>query len=420
MKRNIRHILFSSLALLAVSCSKDPDVQIMEELDLPKCLTPVQVKHTVETVYAEINLTTFPDAQKYEIDVTAVPLETNEEPYEGQWTYQATFTPEELPFKFMGPDESECTYQIRALNESKEPSDWVSGTFKTDVDPTTKCATPGNVKADALYNRVRFSWDASSNVAEYILELYSKSIPQVGDPDPESLIEKIICKPTELPYKKEFSHAAKYFFRVRGVNPDADLKPSKWVRSSFETSVFEWPASESAFDYNLTSSREANLYDEATMKGYGIEKGKGTTAVATVDQVTYGVGMTYYGDRFYMGRCKSFDKDSYAVEFPLEKYVSISINKPGSLSFIPRLAKTSPMPEIVLGLLTKKKGVVDFRYVYQETLTSGSTSKNEENRLTIAITEDDLFGIDEPATLYLFCNVVDINVYPIKWIPLNN
>ena len=130
--------------------------------------------------------------------------------------------------------------------------------------------------------------------------------------------------------------------------------------------------------------------------------------------------MTYYVDRFYMGRCKSFDKDSYAVEFPLEKYVSISINKPGSLSFIPRLAKTSPMPEIVLGLLTKKKGVVDFRYVYQETLTSGSTSKNEENRLTIAITEDDLFGIDEPATLYLFCNVVDINVYPIKWIPLNN
>ena len=73
-----------------------------------------------------------------------------------------------------------------------------------------------------------------------------------------------------------------------------------------------------------------------------------------------------------------------------------------------------------MGLLTKKKGVVDFRYVYQETLTSGSTSKNEENRLTIAITEDDLFGIDEPATLYLFCNVVDINVYPIKWIPLNN
>lgn len=400
------------------SCSKDPNVTIMKELDLPKCLTPVQVKHTVETVYAEISLTTFPDAEKYEINVTAVPLETNEEPYEGQWTYQATFTPEELPYKFTGPDESQCTYQIRALNESKIPSEWVEGTFKTDVDPTTKCATPGNVKANALYNRVTFSWEASSNVAEYILELYSKSIPAVGDPDPESLIEQVICKPTELPYKKEFTNAARYYFRVRGVNQDAGLKPSKWVKASFDTAIFEWPTNESAFDYGLTSKYEVT-YTEAEMKEVGIIKNKSLESPITYKKVTFGKGAMFQGDRFYMERCKNFDSDSYAAPFPLESYISIKVNKPGVFSFIPRLNSLTTLPEVVLGVLTKKNGVIDFKYIYQQPITDGSTTKDESKRLNITVSEDDLFGIDEPATLYLFWNVTKMMAYPISWTPAN-
>ena len=155
------------------------------------------------------------------------------------------------------------------------------------------------------------------------------------------------------------------------------------------------------------------------MNEVGIFKNKSLESPITYKKVTFGKGAMFQGDRFYMERCKNFDSDSYAAPFPLESYISIKVNKPGVFSFIPRLNSLTTLPEVVLGVLTKKNGVIDFKYIYQQPITDGSTTKDESKRLNITVSEDDLFGIDEPATLYLFWNVTKMMAYPISWTPAN-
>ena len=412
MNSQFRNILILGLLVLTVSCSKDPNVPITEELEFTQCLRPIQVKHSVLYVSATITMTTFPDAEKYELNVTAIPLATSSEPDRETWTWSTTFLPSELPYTFTAPDECSCTYQLRAINETKGkiPSEWVSGTFKTDVDPETVCGTPSSVKANALYNRVTFSWVANSNVEDYIIELYSSAIPSSGEPNAANLVQSYTKKPSEVPFTIVFDQEASFWFRIRGVNPTAGLKPSKWVSGAFKTRFYSWPNDEVAFDYNLSTAREAN-YALA-----GLSSGTGVTGdpITTTDQITYGPSMTFYGDRFYMNRCKKFDDKSYPVAFPQESYISLRVNKPGSLSFRPR---SSGKPEVVLGLLTKKNGETSFKYVYCAQPENISNSKVEANRLTIEVSEEDLFGMDESATLYLFCNVIAMQVYPLRWTP---
>ncbi len=410
MKRLLKNFLLPGIILMTLSCSKDPSVSIAEELEFNKCLTPVQVRHSVLYVYATIELNTFPDAEKYELSVTGKPLEGSEDPTREPWEWTTTFLPSELPYTFTAPDECQCTYKIRALNESegKEPSEWVTGSFQTDVDPETVCGTPSSVKAGALYNRVTFSWVGNSNVAQYTVEVYSAALPSSGEPDPATLVTTYTRTPHEIPFTIVFEEESSYWFRVRGVNPDAGLKPSKWVKGSFKTKFYVWPDDETAFDYGLTSFREANF------SLTGLSSGNTVADPITADQITFGTACTFYGDRFYMNRCKKFDDKSYAVPFPQESYMSFRVNKPGSLSFIPR---SSGSPEIVLGLLTKKNDEIRFKYVYCAQPEKISNSKSEDNRLTIEVPEDELFGMDEPATLYLFCNVIAMQVYPLRWIP---
>ena len=75
------------------------------------------------------------------------------------------------------------------------------------------------------------------------------------------------------------------------------------------------------------------------------------------------------------------------------------------------------MPEVVLAVLTTKGDKVSFDYIYQQKLATSETInvKNEENRLYIEVTEEALYGITEPASLYLFMNLNQVIVYPLSY-----
>ncbi len=425
MKRFVKYILsVLALGLCLLSCSKDPEVPIHSELDFLQCLRPIQFKCSVQYVDVTVNFKAFPDAEAYEMEVYSsdfLVLPEGEEPSEEDLVHKALLTEEMLPYTFKAPEEITCYIRVRGVNETegREPSAWVTGDVKTDVDPLTRCATPTGVKVTANYNWVTCSLTPMSNVKEYSIELYSKAIPATGDPDPADLIDHIVKPSGDFPFTMKDIPAGTYYYRIQGLNEEAGLKPSKWVKGSFTTADYTWLNVEGTFDYNLASGgkRETKFNKNdiiALLPSKKVESG-----TFTWDGVTYGPTCSYSDDKWAFNRCKQWDKTTYANDFPLEAYEMIQVTQPGTLSFIPRASSTdeAKMPEVVLAALTTKGEIVSFDYIYQQKLATSETInvKNEENRLYIEVTEEALYGITEPASLYLFMNLNQVIVYPLSY-----
>lgn len=426
MKRFVKYILsVLALGLCLLSCSKDPEVPIHSELDFLQCLRPIQFKCSVQYVDVTVNFKAFPDAEAYEMEVYSsdfLVLPEGEEPSEEDLVHKALLTEEMLPYTFKAPEEITCYIRVRGVNETegREPSAWVTGDVKTDVDPLTRCATPTGVKVTANYNWVTCSLTPMSNVKEYSIELYSKAIPATGDPDPADLIDRIVKPSGDFPFTMKDIPAGTYYYRIQGLNEEAGLKPSKWVKGSFTTADYTWLNVEGTFDYNLASGgkRETKFIKNdiiALLPSKKVDSGK----TFTWDGVTYGPTCAFYDDKWSFNRCKQWDKTTYANDFPLEAYEMIQVTQPGTLSFIPRASSTdeAKMPEVVLAALTTKGEIVSFDYIYQQKLATSETInvRNEENRLYIEVTEEALYGITEPASLYLFMNLNQVTVYPLSY-----
>lgn len=425
MKRFVKYILsVLALGLCLLSCSKDPEVPIHSELDFLQCLRPIQFKCSVQYVDVTVDFKAFPDAEAYEMEVYSsdfLVLPEGEEPSEEDLVHKALLTEEMLPYTFKAPEEIICYIRVRGVNETegREPSAWVTGNVKTDVDPLTRCATPTGVKVTANYNWVTCSLTPMSNVKEYSIELYSKAIPATGDPDPADLIDRIVKPSGDFPFTMKDIPAGTYYYRIQGLNEEAGLKPSKWVKGSFTTADYTWLNVEGTFDYNLASGgkRETKFIKNdiiALLPSKKVESG-----TFTWDGVTYGPTCSYSDDKWAFNRCKQWDKTTYANDFPLEAYEMIQVTQPGTLSFIPRATSKdeAKMPEVVLAALTTKGDIVSFDYIYQQKLATSETiaTKNEENRLYIEVTEEALYGITEPASLYLFMNLNQVIVYPLSY-----
>ncbi len=413
-----------ALASCMISCSKDPDVPIHDKLDFETCLRPIRFKCEVEYVSVTLKFTTFPDAEAYEVEAYStdfLALPEGEEPAIEDRVYSATITAEDIPYTFKAPEEINCHIRVRAVNETegRKPSAWVTGKVKTDVDPETRCATPTNVKVLANYNWVTCSLTPMSNVKEYVIELYSKAVPASGQPDPADLIGTATKLPSEFPFTVKDVPAGTYYYRIQGRNEEAGLNPSKWVKGTFTTMDYTWLDVEGTFDYNLASGKKKETkFDQAAIEA--LLPAKITdTGTFTWDGITYGPGCSYGNDKWSFNRCKTWDDKTYAKPLPLECYEMLKVTQPGTLSFIPRAGSTAEteMPEVVLAVLTTKGDQVSFDYIYQKKLaTSASiTSKNEENRLSIEVTEEYLYGITEPAALYLFANLKGLIVYPLSY-----
>ena len=205
-----------------------------------------------------------------------------------------------------------------------------------------------------------------------------------------------------------------YYWRIQGRNEAAGLSPSKWVKGKFETMNYTWLNIEGTFDYNLSSgsSKETGFIPSEMVKATGEE-------TYTWDGVTYGPSCSFYDDKWSFNRCKNWDNNTYAQPFPLECYEMIEVTQPGTISFIPRASALTEekMPKVVIALLTTKGFVTSFDYIYQKVVVATATinTKNEENRLTVEVPEEAIYGITEPAKLYVFANLNQITVYPLKW-----
>ncbi|MBO4476394.1 MAG: hypothetical protein J5737_06715 [Bacteroidales bacterium] len=430
MKSYIKYLVSAlALSLCLLSCSKDPDVPIYSELDFHQCLRPISFKCTVNYVDVTVNLHTFPDAEAYEIEVYTsdlLSLAEGEEPYADDLIHKALVKSEDIPYTFTGPDETNCYIRCRAVNETKKrlPSEWVMGHVKTDVDPLTTCATPGDFKVKTNYNWITCTLTTMPNVKEYVIEVGTEQLPAGGEANPDILISSVALQPTDFPFTIKGIPAGTYYYRIQGRNAEEGLKPSKWVRGSFTTKDYYWMDTEGTYDYGLAvGGYKETKYDKATITAelnalFG-KKGVTEGNTYTWDYITYGPLCSYSDDKFAVNRCKNWDKTSYAKDFPLESYLMLEVTRPGTMSFIPRATANTEdkMPEIVVGVLATRDGSTTFTYVYQEKLKVSPTInvKNEENRLTIEIPDDALYGITEPAKLYLFTNLQSLIIYPIKW-----
>ena len=75
MKSVFKYTIPLLTALAALSCSKDPDVTIYEQLEFSQCIAPINVDFTVKYVDITVECEkTFPDAEKFELQVYSEPF----------------------------------------------------------------------------------------------------------------------------------------------------------------------------------------------------------------------------------------------------------------------------------------------------------------------------------------------------------
>ena len=191
---------------------------------------------------------------------------------------------------------------------------------------------------------------------------------------------------------------------LRGKYTDAGTLPYVSSSPDWELPGNEWPNDTDAFDYGVSETREASL------------SGIGNSYPQTVDQVTYASGLGCYTDKMAMGTCTSWDTQTYSgVKFPLKGYIAFKINKPGTLSFIPLIQTLGAEVKIVVGLLTHRDGASSYKEIHTRTIKLNTTAKEEASRVSFEITNEQLQGISEAATVFLYCTDGQLLVYPIRW-----
>ena len=424
MKPYIKNALLTLTFLCILSCSKDPDVHIYNEIEFEQCIAPVNVRFSVKNVEITVSCDkSFPDAEKFEIEIYSEPVPGNDEVNDEFLIQKYVF--EDFPFTFTGPDETPCYMRLRATNETegKKPSRWTNGYVMTGVDPDHTCVRPADATAAVSYTSVTFSWTQATNVKQYEIEIYKEPLPSNGEPFATNLYcPKIVKDVKEIPFVMEFP-IRKFYYRVRGINEEDGLKPSSWVKGSFTTSAYQWPANKNAFDYGYTpTSPRTSVISTEAFAAAGWAPGDKVPAETeyTVDGITYGPDVQFEadGERISFAACNKWDKTNYARNFPLNRYLHFDVNKPGSVSFIVRLAG-STSPKLFVALKATKLGATTFEYISEDNITVTETSKekNEANRVTIEIPRNKMMGIDDAATVYIFGGIAKISLYPITWTP---
>ena len=210
-----------------------------------------------------------------------------------------------------------------------------------------------------------------------------------------------------------------------------------------------WPTDENALDYGLADGEsrqikligsqfnEAGVYNDPQNPSL-----RNITAPCVVDNVTYmGPGLIYYGNRIAMNKVASEWDENYADQaVPASHCISFKINRPGTIHFYPAIVSNDGgvlrVPTYYLSLVTKKGGVVSGKrlreFVPDEAdMADGNDSANRTDAnirsadwahywVSLSVTEKDLKGIDEAATVYLYhrnqkVNTLTVQYWPFIW-----
>lgn len=201
---------------------------------------------------------------------------------------------------------------------------------------------------------------------------------------------------------------------------------------------FTWPNDPDAFDYGLQpdETRKASFSGMSGLLGSGNQPINNTI---TVNDVTYGgPGLNYYGNRISANKVAEEWSTEYPNLVPSSRYFSFKINRPGHLRFYPAVAsKTGTelrVPTFYLVLVTKVNGVSSAKLIQACTpseLVDGTLSENRQDTnvyspayekywVTLPVSEEDLAGIDEAATVYLYhrnptVNTLLVYYWPLEW-----
>ena len=205
--------------------------------------------------------------------------------------------------------------------------------------------------------------------------------------------------------------------------------------------VFEWPNDPAAFDYGIDQN-------ESRRADYGSNQLPSNTTGAipsamTVDDITYGPGGTFWGNRVTVDQVKKHGADCWAEDYmnivPVKNYHSFKINRPGTLTFYQACASKDDgvlrVPTYYLTLVTTVNGVTTARIVdeviptevtearpgnaYEKDSTTGEL-KYKDYFVTLTVSKEDMEGITEAATVYLFhqnpsYNTLLVHYYSLTW-----
>ncbi|MBO4340368.1 MAG: hypothetical protein J5835_02925 [Bacteroidales bacterium] len=197
-----------------------------------------------------------------------------------------------------------------------------------------------------------------------------------------------------------------------------------------------WPESEDAFDFGLEegATRKADYTGISTLIG---GSNKAIPDPITVNGITYGgPGLTFYGTRVTAGQVGSSWSTEYPSVIPSKSYYSFKINRPGTLRFYGAPASKDGselrVPTYYLAVVTTVKGVTKAKIVREFTPTEMADGTVSENRGTVkpyteeyqkywvsmSVTQNDIKGIDEAATVYLFHRNPAVNTLLVHYLPL--
>ena len=193
-----------------------------------------------------------------------------------------------------------------------------------------------------------------------------------------------------------------------------------------------WPNDPTAFDYGLQPgvSRRAS-YDTEELADYGVASTpsdkRPVNQPVISNNVTYGgPGLTFYGNRMVCEKVNSWSTD-YPNVIPANRYISFRINRPGRIKFYGAPWGTT-VPTFYLAILKKVNGATS-TVLKTLTPTEVADASQTENRTdsninsdawakywnTITVSEEDIAGIDESATVYLYHSAVQVHYWPFYW-----
>ena len=191
--------------------------------------------------------------------------------------------------------------------------------------------------------------------------------------------------------------------------------------------VFEWPNDETSFDYGMSigSSKTADM---SGFDGAGLEHNVAIPEEmgyqVTLDKVTYCGNETKFfnGPRLVTNRAKAFEKIG-GLDIPeaTANHFYFKINRPGTISFFPRYSANPSQTVFVVALITTTEDGVNAKYLFSgapAVKSSADAGKNNPDCLiTVDVTEQDMTGITEPATVYVFHKDISetLSYYPFTW-----
>lgn len=207
------------------------------------------------------------------------------------------------------------------------------------------------------------------------------------------------------------------------------------------TPTFNWPKNSDAFDYGVAngSSKKASYPSKTEREAVGVVNNQNvpsTEPYAVLNGVTYYPALKFSGDRMETGSKPGpevwLNTDEYGKVIPQNRCFSWKVNRPGKFSYpcVVYSNKSARPVSYKLAILktvdgvTSASAIIDFTPDVEsvhERSTEGGTPKSECYQ-EFEVTEEDLLGIDDAATLYFYgytkgkTNQIFYH-YPFTWFP---